>query len=99
MDLKTNAKPNLRMDYSKNSTIKEQEGRHCATIVPIWGVEDVEIKEHFPYHWGFITLLLPENKLQKSSSGLTLNSKHETNKKSNATQWNWVLTQEIHYLF
>lgn len=69
------------MDYSKNSTIKEQEGRHCATIMPIWGVQDVEIKEHFPYHWSFITLLLPGNKFQKSSSGLNLNNKQQSTKK------------------
>jgi hypothetical protein len=63
------------MDCSKNSTIQKEEDGHCTAIVPIWWVEDVHIQEHLPYHRGFITLLLPGNEFQPSSSSTNLNNK------------------------
>lgn len=59
--LKANFKTSHRMNSGKNSTIEEEEDGHCTAIVPIWGVEDIHVKEHLPNHRSLIALLLPGN--------------------------------------
>lgn len=84
MHLEPNHKPELRLQNGKNSSIEKEEGGHCTAVMPVWGVKNVDVEKHDPYHRSLITLLLPAQLIKQAQKP-----------KYSKTQYNFVKTTAL----